>query len=224
MRSIAARGAMVQFGELFPRVEELRRECERPLQRNPGLAWVAQRFLAEAHQVERFGEPVVDLERRAQRLDGACGVPGVVPRQRELVEDLRRPIVDPDVVLEPARGPVVPLERVLEIPEDLERPCGRGVELGGHADVFQRRFELSVLAVGLPSLEISEHRARLDSDGNRERLNGGEAFPVGQGRVSLLDQAPVGLLPSVAGVAQDTRHGQGDQHRDEEDALHCPKL
>ena len=118
---------------------------------------------ADAEHVIALGEPIVQVHGLAERRNGGRGVPVRVQCERQLVEQPRRPVIEPKVGLVAIGGPGEVALGKVDVAELLERASGRSIEDAGLAQVPQRRGEVAVAAVGLAAFQVAEHRIRASS-------------------------------------------------------------
>ena len=88
----------------------------------------------------------------------SVGLSRAIARQRELVENARRAIVEVDVGLVVVGGGRKPVPGVVDVSEQLARSRGARVDLGRLAQIPERGLELVAAAVGVAAHQIPDHR------------------------------------------------------------------
>ncbi len=207
-----AQGA-IKIRQFLVRVQQRGLQLDRPLEGRPGRVEVLGVALAQPKEVVRLRRVIVDRQGALERVDGLDGMPVVVLRERELVQHAGRTVIQPDEVLKPVGGGAVAVRRIREVrvAQLLER-AGRGrVDVRRPPEVPDRRHELPPAAVGLPALQIPDHRVVFEGNGTAEGLDGGARIVPGQGGIPVGDFLPVGPLALVQGVAIHPRGAQSEQ-------------
>jgi hypothetical protein len=151
-------------------------------------------------------------------------MPGLEEGQTQFVVDPGRPVVQPHVTPEALGGTVVPEQRVIDVAEEFERPRRSGVDRGGVPQVPHRRLQLAPAPVGLPALQVSQHRLAFEGDGAAEGLYGREGVVPGQRRLPLLDVLPVASLPPRRRPGIGRRQGDEQQESGQKRAFHVCNL
>ncbi len=118
-----------------------------------------------------------------------------VARQRQLVENARRSIVELDVRLIVVGGRRKPVAGVVDVAEQLAGPRRARVDIGGLPQVAQGRLELVAAAVGVAAHQVADHRIALERDGAAEGLDGRREVAGGHRRVAAPDQRRGGRSP-----------------------------
>ena len=116
---------------------ERRRQADGALQRGEGITRAVVGLEAKPQQVVALGEPIVQRQRALQWRNRGRGLIVLIAGERELVEHLRRSVVEHDVCRVSLGGAVEPAERTLHVAGLLERSRGAGVELARLSKVSQ---------------------------------------------------------------------------------------
>ena len=88
----------------------------------------------------------------------SVGLSCAVARQRQLVEDARRAIVEVDVRLIVVGRGRIAVAGVVDVAEELARARRAGVDVRRLAQIAQRGLELVAAAVGVAAHQIPDHR------------------------------------------------------------------
>ena len=157
-----------------------------------------------------FGKAIVERDGAPQWLDRTRRHPGAVVGERELVENGRRAVVDAQIALVIRRGRGVLTGRGVHIAERFDRAQGGGVERLGLSEIAQRSTVVAAPPIGIASLQVGEHRSRLECERAAEGLDRVER-PVGHNRLVARSQqsAELALLAHV----RPDEHCGGDRHR-----------
>ena len=206
-------------GKRLARRRERRRQADGLLERSNGFAMFPVRFVTESKQVVCLGEPVVDGERLARRLDRVAGMAGAIVGEGQLVQHLRRAIVDLHVRGVALGRAIVPLQRREDVAELLERPRRGRVEAVRRAQIAKRRSQVALVPVGFAPFEIRQHRIGAEGDRAAERLDG-EAGLAGRQRRLAGGNQPLILAVARCRLVGDPRGNAGKE--DEHGGKHRP--
>ena len=136
---------------------------------------------------------------------------GAVARQRQLVEDAGRAIVEVDVRLIVVGRRRVPVAGVVDVAEELARARRARVDVRRLAQVAQRGLELIAAAIRVAAHQIPDHRVILEGDSPAEGLDSGREVAGGHGGITALDQIPVPVFASD----HDRAVSRGQRHEHE---------
>jgi hypothetical protein len=142
----------------------------------------------EALEVMRVGELLVEGNRPLERRDGVSSTASAIPRERQLVLDAWRCVVELNRCRELLSGAVISALCVKQISEHFARTGCGGVELRGLPEVALRRGAIAPPLVGLAPPQIREHRGALERDGARVGFDGDERIVACERGISIRDE------------------------------------
>ena len=182
-------GAILQpidVGELLPRRDEGRRDGDGPNEGGARFGELFAIFQAQAQHVMRFVKSRVELHRLLQGRNRA-GEPAIAARrQRELVENLGRVVVEADVGLVVFGGIREAPKLEIDVAQLFERSRGARIELGGRAQIAQRGGQhfgrIAAALMRLAPFQVGEHRAAFQRNGAAVGLDGHKRLPPARGR------------------------------------------
>src|SRR2546421_4041085 len=100
-------------------------------------------FEAHPEQVVRFCKTIVERHRAAERFEGQLRLPVAVEGERQLVEDVRRAVVERQVAAVDLRRARVASPRDVDIAQQLQGPWCSRIEEPGLAEGAQRSAQLA---------------------------------------------------------------------------------
>jgi hypothetical protein len=113
-------------------------------------------------------------------------------------------------------GRLITVAGVVDVAEELARPRRAWIDVGGLAQIPERRFELVAPAVGVAAHQVADHRVALERDGAAEFLDGGGQIAGGHGGVALPNQVAMTVLAVGDDVAVNRRQRSQDADRGEQ--------
>ena len=116
-----------------------------------------------------------------QRVDRVGRTPVVILRECQLVEHARRTIVEGDVGAVAVGGRGIPPERQIDVAERVDGAGGRRIQFRGAPEIAQRRLLVSPAPVGVPPLEVADHRVAFEGDGTAVGFDGARRVVLGEG-------------------------------------------
>ncbi len=209
----AADGA-VQVGELLARGNEPRRERDRMLERflrRPELTLFAQ---AEAEQVLRLRQAIVETHRLPDRRQRGVEIAVAIARERELVGDIRRAVVHPQAVGVGVGRVSEALPLVEDIAQLVERADGARVDRRRRPEIEPGALELAAALVGFAAPQVGEHRVGPERDGPAVGFERAKRLLVAQRGVAAGEEHPVVAIARRRLVGERGAHGGRDQHGD----------
>ena len=118
-----------------------------------------------------FREALIEVDGVSQRIDSFLHLPVSVVRKCQLVQHVRRLVVQHDERLVVFRRLLVPSHRGVDVAQQFNRTRRGGVERGGFPQVPERRRELTAPAVGIAPFQVGQHRVALQGQRAAEGLD-----------------------------------------------------
>ena len=170
---------------------------------------------AQPQQVVRLGGAVVQAHGPGRRGDRGVELAGAIARQRQLVADARRAVVQRErAFVRLGRAPV-PLHLIQHVAEPFERARGRRIERRRFAKIVRGGVEIAAPLVGFAAPEPREHRIGAQRHGAAVGFDRAERLVVGERRIAAGEQL---LVFPVAGdrLVDDDGADRGDRQDDHE--------
>ena len=163
----------------------------------------------------------VELERllqgRCRRIDAA----GTVARESKLVMNPGIPLIKVDVGLVALDGPIGPVERGVDVAEQLDGKQGARVQIDRVPKIAKGRLKFVLVLVHGATFEVGQHRIGLQCHRARISLNGLKVALGGHGLIAFRNPPPELPFVGQGGIGKGPGHaGYGHYHHRHQGSAH----